>query len=676
MRDPYQPVMGEFLGEEFIESYAATGPRAMVIVPADRAALLEGLELPDEGFYDWEYRIERALHSHDRAGAQMCLDEMERADPTHRLTLTARLRLAWYDCSLPRQLAVVEELLLRHPKNGKFLWSKLVALRELARRADYREFLRKLAAERDSEVIFWREWAEELAEDAREGVNAQLLLLRALHFQPFDADNLRALASILWSRRDFEEATWLYRLSACLRDKVESFGRSYFMASRHLRRTDEALALLTTRFHGNAHQSAQPTRLLFWALAMLDRESEAFEKLEAALLLRPDDGELLLYAADAFARYGDSTRAAALLASAKPRTTRSAWLRVAANLADYRCDLRTSLGFWRELLVEESLAIDAHRSVTRLLAEIENRAAALSHLRETCARFPHHVQLHRLWVEWTRGEGFAEVTRVLRLLLDLDGTDAWAHRELALVLAGQRLFNEALSEVEAAAALEPNAPSTHATRGRILLRSGNFAAAQEACRDALRLSIDEPAPLDDLMEASRTLTAKRAALAFVREELTRRWFLEMGCSLIGKRRFPCSIPPSCLLRCARRSLRAPTSGTPGRRLSFNSLTWASTTRRLNSPGRARHVFPFSPACGWNSPKSTGHAARGQGRFHRCTAPSNSHPHGGVRAGCLRTRTSAWGSTSKREEFWSKQSQPRHSMHSTTAVSQTCSGIST
>jgi tetratricopeptide (TPR) repeat protein len=546
VRDPYQRTTGEWLGEEFLADYAPNGPRGMVLVPADRAALLDGVALPDAEFYDPHYRLERALHVHDRPAAQQHFEEMERADAAHRLTLQARRQLAWYDSSLPRQLAVVEELLARHPKNGGFLWSKLIALRELARRDEFREFLRGLAAEKDSEVIFWREWAEELAQDARENFTAERLMLRALHVRPFDADNLRVLANLYWNRREFAEATWLYRLAACLRDKVEGFSRSYFIAARHQRRTDEAMTMLTGQFEKFAGQSVQPTRLLFWALTLLDRQPEAFAKLDAALALRPEDGELLLYAADAFARHGDPVRAATLLAAAEPRAASAAWLRAAASLADYRCDLHEALALWQRLLAEEPLALDAHRSTTRLLAETQGRPAALAHLRETCARFPHHVPLHRLWVDWAHGEGYAEVERVLRLLLALDPDDAWARRELALVLSSQRRFDEAHRELDAGEALDPHSPSTHAVRGRVLLNAGSQAAAREACRAALRLSIDEQSPLNDLMAASVTNEEKRAALAFVRGELVSQVVFGDGLLAFREAAFSLLDPPELL----------------------------------------------------------------------------------------------------------------------------------
>ncbi len=521
VRDPYERTTGEWLATEFLERQAANGPRGLVLVPAAEASRLDGFDLPDAEVFDDVYRLERALHVYDREAAEQHFSSLERRDASHRLTLFARRYLAWYDASLPHQLAAVEELLLRYPENANFLWSKANALRELSRRAEYREFLHATATAKDSDPLFWREWAEELGKDARETFAAERQLKRCLRFRPLEADNLRALANLLWDRRQFAEATELYRLAACLRDKVEFHARSYFTAARHLRQTEKALGMLARRFEKFGRQSATPARILFWALTALNREPEAFVKLDEALALRPEDGELVLFAADAYARHGDPARASSLLAAAEKRTTPAEWLRSSARIADYTSRLHESLACWRRVLEEEPLALDAHRSVTRLLAETVNRAAALAHLQATCERFSHHVPLHQLWVEWARGEGDAEAERVLRLLLALDPRDAWARRELALALAGQRRFDEAHVELAAAEAIEPNVPQLHSTRGRVLLIAGRYAEARESCRAALRLAIDEDAPAADLLAASRTHEEKCASLAFIREELIR-----------------------------------------------------------------------------------------------------------------------------------------------------------
>ena len=51
IRDPYRRAR-EFLCDKLIERYKSSGPRGMAIVPADKASLLEGLDLPDADLHD------------------------------------------------------------------------------------------------------------------------------------------------------------------------------------------------------------------------------------------------------------------------------------------------------------------------------------------------------------------------------------------------------------------------------------------------------------------------------------------------------------------------------------------------------------------------------------------------------------------------------------------------
>ncbi|MDR3401900.1 MAG: tetratricopeptide repeat protein [Chthoniobacter sp.] len=555
IRDPYERTHGEWLATEFLERYAASGPRGMLLLPPAEIHRLAGIALPDAELYDGYYRLRRALHTYDRNVAQNHYEEMVRLDGANRLTLQARWALASYDGSLIRQLAAVDELLALYPKNGNYLWSKLSALRELTRRADYQQFLRELAVEKQIDVVFWREWADELRQDARRRNEAQRHLLRSLRFRPLDADNLHSLANLYWDRREFAEATQLYRFAATLRDKVEGYSRSYFLAARHLRQTDTALEMLTRRVEAFGQKSSQPVKLLFWALTALDRQPLAFEKLEAALTVHAEDGDLLLFAADAYARHSQPARGQELLLSAEKRATRTQWLRTAANLADYRCDLTAALTSWREILDAEPLDLPAQRAVSRLLAETQGRAVALEHLRTTCERFDHHIGLHGLWVEWARAENNADAEPVLRRLLTLHPENAWAHRELALVLNELHRPDEAFAELDVAAALEPQSPSTDGVRAHVALQAGRLAEAQDFARAALRLSIDYETAIRDLLAASATFEEKRAAVAFVREELIRQ--VVFGDGLLAYRTVAFEISePADLLTSLREALEA------------------------------------------------------------------------------------------------------------------------
>jgi tetratricopeptide (TPR) repeat protein len=521
VRDPYERTHGEWLGTEFLQNYAASGPRGMLLLPMEKLSLLEGIELPDAALYDDYYALQRALHHYDREEAQQHLSALESAAPAHRLTLQAQRSVAGYDGSLPRQLAAVENLLTSYPENGNFLWSKFILLRQLDRRADCHEFLRQRCADAKSESLFWRERASELSADARCQVEARHLLERALCRQPMDPDHLQARANLHWEQREFAEATELYRFAATLRDKTDQYSRSYFIAARHLRQTQTAFALLTQRFEKFGTQSSQPVRLLFWALTVLDRQTDAFAKLESALTQRPNDGELLLFAADAFARHGDHARGLALLHAAEKRASRVAWLRTSANLADYRCDLPAALALWQAILTEEPLSMEAQRAVTRLLAETEGRAAALAHLVVMCTRFEHHIGLHELWAEWARRESNTAVEPVLRRLLALHPEHAWAHRELASVCSDLHRPAEAAASLDIAEQLEPRSPSTPGIRAQVALEAGKLGEAREHAQAALRLSVDYDYAIRTLFAASDTFEEKKAAVAFVHDELIR-----------------------------------------------------------------------------------------------------------------------------------------------------------
>jgi tetratricopeptide (TPR) repeat protein len=519
IRDPYRKLHSEAFGVEWLEQYAPFGPRALAFVPREEAHRFDGIVLPETELYDHVYRLDRALHVHDRDAAEQALASLAAVSPGGRLTLFAQRQLAGYDASAQRAHAMDGELLKLYPQNRRLLWSRLWSLRELAPPAEVRDFLAGLARAKDAEPIFWREHAEELRKDARGREDANRWIARALRSIPLSAECIATLAYLRWDERRFSEGAALLRLAACLRDKAEHFSRSWFLAARHLRCEAEVLAVFEARFAENGAQSAEPAQMLFWALEVLDRNVEAFAKLDAALALRPDDGALLIFAADMHARRGQDARARELLDAAQPKANRAAWLRTAAAMADYRCDLHEAHVRWGELLAEQPLAMDAQNAVARLTAEISGRAAAIAHLDAQCARFPHHVLLQRLRVEWLRADGADAAEAALRRVIALDPSDAWAHRELAVVLCEQRLFDDAFAACEAATAVAPDAPATVAVRAWVLQAAGRHAEACEAYRSAIRLSVDHTQAIEGLVAASDSIGEKRDALAFVREQM-------------------------------------------------------------------------------------------------------------------------------------------------------------
>jgi tetratricopeptide (TPR) repeat protein len=539
VRDPTVRHSGEGIADKLFERYRGTGPRGMTFVPAEEAFRLEGIELPDAPLYDWMFRLRRALEDHDRPAAAQASAAIEAAAPGHRVALQARRALALYDADRVTLLACVEGLLTLYPDDDLWLLQKLGALRDMAARDERLAFLRAQCDRRGSDSAFLVTFGRELAADTRAHDRAVRLLRRAIRLRPLDDMALAALAGILADRRQFDRALELTRFAACLNDKDEGHARALFSYARHLKRTCEVLEFLRARFDRLGRLSSAPARTLFDALEEADRTAEAFAVLDQALALRPDDGELLLFAADAHGRHGGFDRAAEWLDRARGRTPATAWLRAAASLARGRGDLPAARELWKQVVAAEPLAADAHRALAQLLAETAGREAALDHLRAACARFPHHVVLHRVWEAWLRDDGPTATEPVIRRMVAIHPADAWTRRELVLCLADQGRLDEAFAEMQIARDLEPDSASYHSVLGRLCLRAGRRDEAKAAFRAALAISVDDEFAFAQLIDACDTRAERCEALAFAVAELVRQ--VTFGDGLLAFQRFAADV---------------------------------------------------------------------------------------------------------------------------------------
>jgi tetratricopeptide (TPR) repeat protein len=519
LRDPSVGSVVELNAEPGLKRWAATGPRGMALVPLAHAALLDGLTLPDAAERDLLYEVDCALHRQDRAAAEAALLRLEARSAGHPIAIQGRRALASYDGDPQALLGCADALLALFPDDPTLLLAKVVALRQLGRRSERMALLEMRGrALKGGEPLLWVELAEELRQDARRHDDAIHLLRRALRYRPAAAA-WHALADLFWEQHRRQESLELYRFASCLEDKNETHALSYFLASRALDRTEEALRVLRERFERFGDRSSLPVRTLFRALQLLNRSREAFAALDRALDLRPDDFGLLLHAADENARCGDLSKARDLLGRAGAQSRGAAWQRAAATIATYRCDQLVALEHWREVLKTEPLAMDAHESVARLLAETERREAALAHLERACARFPHHWELHKLWLAWLGEEDPRRGVEVARTLLESHPSDAWARRELAIGLQRAGRDTEAFVEMEAAAQLEPRSVGTFNVRGALLEHVHRVEEAREQYRESLRLEVDQPFVVGALLRLCGSAQERRRELEVLRGEI-------------------------------------------------------------------------------------------------------------------------------------------------------------
>jgi cellulose synthase operon protein C len=521
IRDPSFPQILEVEAEKFLTHHARSGPAGMVLLPDGNQERIAGLEFRETGLYDHLRQVQEALEYHRREEAARAFNELREKAPGHRLTLTAGRALYSYDTNSPALLDCFNQLLAQYPADGNVLLAKLGCLREIGRREDRLEFLKQICLDRESDAVFLQQWAEELMRDARQNAAAALALKKSLRFQPFNPATLGSLANLYWAQQRFEEAVHIYRFAACIDDKKEPAARAFFTAATACRQSDIALSKLQQRFEQNIAASPWPFITWFHALQQIGRVSEALAQLERVLEHHQEHGELWLCAADTYSRHGDFTKAEHALAQAESRVRRNAFLKTKADLARHKTDGKSAAALFREILETEPLSMDAHQALVWLLAEIEGRPAALDYLREICSRFPHHYQLQKLYCEWARPTNLDVAEEAARRLVAAHPTDAWARRELALILTDTGRPHEASVEAEEGLRLAPHQPASYLTRAHVRQESGELKPAQEDYRAAIRLMVDAAPAIHGLVNSCATLAERRESLAFIEQELVR-----------------------------------------------------------------------------------------------------------------------------------------------------------
>lgn len=520
LRDPAQPYVIETDAQGFIARYRAFGPRGMVFVPLALASRLRGLELPDMSLYDGYHRLSLALAKHDRAGAVAALARIESKDSDAMIAWEARLSIAYYDANAGEATRCLERLLELYPEHPARQLQRLNYLPE-ASRGERIALLRKACAARDVDPALLVALSRALQGDARCAVEARRLALRALRYRPLESSAIAALADLEWESGRLNEATDYYRFAANLEGFQERLYQSWFIACRQTGRTEDALEHLQDRFARFGARSEQPALTLAWALVEVEQPAKARGVLDEAIRLRPADGTLLLRAAVLFANANEFDEAERLLSAAKSRVHEGDWLRARMQILENQLDFTGALELARELLDREPLALDAHGVIARSLARLQGVAAAREELRAQSERFPHHYGLQRMLAEWSYDAAPAELEAVVRKLLERDPSDAWARRELALVLQRQRRGDEALIEATEAARIEPWSSYSWSIVGSVYRTLGRIDEARSEYRRAIQTSADNSDAIRSLLDLARNDDERRADLTLIERELVR-----------------------------------------------------------------------------------------------------------------------------------------------------------
>lgn len=519
IRDPFSQYEQEFLQQPFFEKYSPFGPRAMVMVPAERAATLHSLKLPEHKLWDALFTIRDSLKQHQRDAAG---DEFVRvfgASPQSDLACQARRELGWYDNNMEEVAAVDRLQFERYPDNDRIKLNQLYSLNRIGHREAYQGLLQQEGEKEQAHLSLVSLYAEALSDDGRQQQRAESLLGDVVKRAPKLASAYQSYGYLLWQQRRYAEAEKLYRIAASLDEADEGFALDYYRLARLNRHGDEVVAWLQQRFERNASKSPYPAITLYRAYELQNRQHQGLALLERAVAARPDDGELLLFASNAQLDNGNSEQAQQLLAQAEPLVSPGQWLFTSARHAAQQRRHQRALQQFNALVQSEPLNYRAHEELVWLHRELNGEARAIAHMRELCRRFPDNLRLHEQLIELLEQEQPAEAELELKRLLQRHPANAYAQRQLADLLIQADRYDEAWQALQTARALDADAPGLHNICGDLYARRGEREQAMVSYRETLRVSADNEYAIHALMGLCHSSAEKQEQLAYLLQQL-------------------------------------------------------------------------------------------------------------------------------------------------------------
>lgn len=522
LRDPTERHFGEMMMKGLLERHPLAGPRGMVMVPADRAELLDGVHLPDELVYDSLYHLRMMIDTHDRFKIEAAVIQLRAVAPDHLLTLSGELSAAQALENWPRAMEAVDLLLERLPDYESLWLTKCSVLLNLRRTSDYRKELERIVANPRADAVFLSDLGELLAGDARELTMADYYLRRALMRRGDEARVYENLGRCRMTERRFMEAARLRRASSCLAPTFEPYAKGYFETTRIIGRAAEGLEYLEGRTRVLGAKDHGPWITYAQALDSIHRSAEAATILEKAAALRPDDGMLLLRGGRLMTSWGPDfrDRGLALMDRSRGKVREAVWLKESAEVAGFMGQRATAIRHWRALLELQQTQIPAWRYLVRLVAEEDGLDAAIALLDDATTRHPDFADLWALASEWLASTPRGPL-EALNRYVELEPKSAWGFRERALRRMDLEENEAALDDAREGQDLDPLDPSSPYIHGLVLRKLHRDQEAAVEFRRAISLSVDDTGAPDELMELANDRQAAVETLDFIEAEMRR-----------------------------------------------------------------------------------------------------------------------------------------------------------
>ena len=194
-------------------------------------------------------------------------------------------------------------------------------------------------------------------------------------------------------------------------------------------------------------------------------------------------------------------------------------MRAAGRIALLQSNLLEARRVWEEILAGDPLSTDAHRNLSRILADLEGKDGAIAWIRRLCEQFTHYHPLQQLLIDWLRGEpppSGDESTEVpaipiIRRLIEQCPEDAWARASWRCtwpIMAGRWKHSPNSKSLRR---LDPENPSYFYTFGHVCHKADQVAEAKAAYEDAIRRTVDNEVAISELVALARRRGKERSS---------------------------------------------------------------------------------------------------------------------------------------------------------------------
>lgn len=510
--DPSQSLMQEMLTKETIESEAYSGARCIAFVPVEKSTLLSAFNFPASALYPLWDEFSRAEEQNDYVAAKLALDKLINKDPVHRITLRVERSFAAWNNDTTKILQLNNTLLERFPDETILLNSKYFCLRGLGQRE---EGLNQLSEylENNINVDLLGTLFDEIYDTNEHKQLTLSTLARLKSLGSYSAYSHWSIANYYWSTQLFEVAVEHYLYAHCLDETSSQYIESYFKASRFLNKTQESVAFLKDRFDKYKVRSPMPAISLFKAYELLDQEHIGIDYLFEALVIHPDDINLINYLSNTLIERGLIDRFSEIEEHIKPFLGQKDFEELIARKNIRLGEFDAALKFFDTAFNENPFIHKYADNYFSLLSKIGDIAKIDSVLTDLQQKNPQNMQILDYIADWHSSPVFQE--QVLTTFVELRPDYGIIRRQLIDVRLKLGLFEQALQQAKDTCESFVGEHINKSYLAKCHLKLGNFEAAKTITRDVLSIAVDNELAFSSLMAASVTKDEQEASLDFI-----------------------------------------------------------------------------------------------------------------------------------------------------------------